>query len=901
MNWPPAFRRAESLCATALLGLAAFFLTVGTAQAGPGPIVFLTSTVNSNYFCAVTNSGGISCWGSNTNGQLGTGDHAQRTRPASANGITGASAVTTGFAHACVLNSNGGVRCWGPGGSFRLGNGDNATSFVPPQTATPTGLGSGISIIGAGFLHGCAGNNSTAYCWGYNFNGQIGNGTGGAGTDAPTPVALSGIGGVTSIAASVSFTCVATTSGAAMCWGDNGSGRLGDGTTTNRLAPVAVNGLSSGVTAVASGSDHACALKTGGTVWCWGANAKGQLGNGTTDPSSTPVQVNVSGPATSITAGSQFSCAVVAGGVECWGANSFNQLGNGAVYDNDPHPTPAAVSLSLVGEQVQSIASAQYSTCALTDHGRVWCWGGNISGEVGNGTDALVFAPTPVAVSLPSLTTDVVSAIAATTATANGNATSDGAQTITARGACWGASANPGLTDTCAASASAGVGAFTAAMTGLAGGTLYHVRAYITNAAGTFFGDDTSFSTPNVAPTVTTTAISNINAPGAAGGGIVTSDGGATVTARGNCWATTVNPTTSATCTSDGGGVGAYVSTLTGLSPGTTYHVRAYATNSVGTSYGGDVSFTAVTTPTLTTTAVTGVTATGATTGGTISSDGGAAVTARGSCLAVTANPTTSATCTTDGSGAGAYVSSLTGLSSGTTYHVRAYATNSVGTAYGADLVFTTATVPTLTTRTPSAISGTGATSGGDISTDGGVAVTSRGVCWALSANPTTASSCSSDGTGAGGFASAISGLSVSTTYHVRAYAANAVGTSYGNDVSFTTNATTAPPPVFSDDPVSASTTITAAHLTEMRQAVASLRVRYQLSAVTWTDSTIVVGTTVIKAIHLTELRTAVNELYVAAGRSPLPTYTNVAIVPGVTRISVLDVAELRRAILAIW
>jgi formylglycine-generating enzyme required for sulfatase activity len=293
-------------------------------------------------------------------------------------------------------------------------------------------------------------------------------------------------------------------------------------------------------------------------------------------------------------------------------------------------------------------------------------------------------------------------------------------------------------------------------------------------------------------PTVTTTAVTNITTTGATSGGNVTSDGGASVTARGVCWSTSTNPTTSNSKTNDGSGTGSFVSSLTGLSASTTYHVRAYAINSVGTSYGSDVSFkTPASQPTVTTTAVSGITATTATSGGNVTSDGGATVTARGVCWSTSANPTTSNSKTTNGSGTGSFTSSITGLNPNTTYHVRAYATNSVGTSYGSDISFTTVastTKPTVTTTAVSGITATTATSGGNVTSDGGASVTARGVCWSTLANPTTSNSKTTNGTGTGSFISNLTGLSPSTTYHVRAYATNSVGTSYGSDITFTTS-----------------------------------------------------------------------------------------------------------------
>jgi uncharacterized protein (TIGR02145 family) len=234
---------------------------------------------------------------------------------------------------------------------------------------------------------------------------------------------------------------------------------------------------------------------------------------------------------------------------------------------------------------------------------------------------------------------------------------------------------------------------------------------------------------------------------------------------------------------------------MTGLSAGTTYHVRAYATNSNGTAYGNDLSFTTTTTTaTLSTTAVTSVTLISAVSGGTITSDGGAAITVSGICWATTPSPLATGSHTTDGTLTGSFPSTMTGLSAGTTYHVRAYATNSNGTAYGTDLSFTTmTTTATLTTAVPSSITLTSAVSGGTITSNGGATITVSGICWATTPSPLATGSHTTDGTITGTFPSTMTGLSPGTTYHVRAYATNSAGTGYGNDLSFTTTAATAP------------------------------------------------------------------------------------------------------------
>jgi hypothetical protein len=191
---------------------------------------------------------------------------------------------------------------------------------------------------------------------------------------------------------------------------------------------------------------------------------------------------------------------------------------------------------------------------------------------------------------LPVLTTSAVTNILQTTATTGGNITDDGGKTITVRGICWATTPSPTINDSKFESG-AGTGGFTGNISGLLPGTTYHVRAFATNSAGTAYGNDLAFATLSDLPVLTTLSVTNISQTAASTGGNITEDGGKTITTRGVCWATTPSPTINDSKFESGAGTGSFSANISGLLPGTTYHVRAFATNSAGTAYGNQVSF----------------------------------------------------------------------------------------------------------------------------------------------------------------------------------------------------------------------------------------------------------------------------------------------------------------------
>jgi uncharacterized protein (TIGR02145 family) len=400
----------------------------------------------------------------------------------------------------------------------------------------------------------------------------------------------------------------------------------------------------------------------------------------------------------------------------------------------------------------------------------------------------------------PTITTSDVTSVTQTSAVCGGNVTSQGSSTVTARGVCWSNSPNPTTSGSHTTNGS-GTGSFTSSINGLIGNTPYYVRAYAVNSVGTSYGDQKTFTTAasTQTPSVTTNTVNDISQTTATCGGNVTSQGSATVTARGVCWSTSQNPTTASSHTSNGSGTGSFTSSITGLTANTPYYVRAYATNSAGTSYGDQKSFTTTAstqTPTVSTNSVTNITQTTAVCGGNVSSQGSSAVTARGVCWSTNQNPTISSSHTSNGSGTGSFTSNITGLMANTPYYVRAYATNTQGTAYGSNVSFTTQTsavnLPTVSTTDVTNVTQTGATSGGNVTSDGGGTVTARGVCWTTScSDPTVSGSHTTNGSGTGSFTSVITGLTTHTQYLLRAYATNSAGTAYGNTLSFTTKSNT--------------------------------------------------------------------------------------------------------------
>ena len=379
--------------------------------------------------CALHEDGKISCWGSNTYGQLGNGQSgydadssADSSVPVRVADITDATAVTTGGQHSCALHRGGTISCWGNGDEGQLGNekrGENVVSSVPVEVAGITDA----TAVTAGWNHSCAlHEDGTISCWGDNTYGALGNGQGTVdwkddSADSLAPVEVLGITNATAVASNSGHSCALREDGTISCWGNNGSGQLGnrqsrdDGSDSHSSVPVEVADIAD-ATAVTAGQDHSCALHEDGTVSCWGNNYDGQLGNGQSQDyenrsvenrygtySWVPTGVAGITDATAISAGGEHSCAVHrTGAISCWGNNWHGQLGNGqggndeAGFDEIENDTYSPLPVRVVGiTDATAVTTGRVHSCAVHRTGVISCWGDTSYGQLGNGQSEYIY------------------------------------------------------------------------------------------------------------------------------------------------------------------------------------------------------------------------------------------------------------------------------------------------------------------------------------------------------------------------------------------------------------------------------------------------------------------------------------------------------------------------------
>ena len=378
--------------------------------------------------CALKADGTLWCWGANGYGQLGDTTLADKAAPVPVTALgSDVVQVTVGYSYTCALKRDATIWCWGKNGSGQLGNGTTTDSATPTQT---TALGSTVAEVAAGSDLACARKlDGTLWCWGF---GNLGDGTGWNGHSTPTQVTALGS-EVAGISVAQYHSCARKMDGSLWCWGMNTSGELGDGSFVDRSTPVEVTALGHAVSSVSAGMQVTCALKTDGTLWCWGwrnggatptqvaglgaeivevsvgeyhtcarkadgtlwcwgANGEGQLGDGSTRDRDAPVQVTAATGFLQVAAGFEFTCAVQLGArLSCWGLNDFGELGMGTT---SIQPVPLAVA--SLGTNVAQLAAGDLSFCARKTDGSAWCWGNNLAGQPDSGPTE--YRPSPVEV-----------------------------------------------------------------------------------------------------------------------------------------------------------------------------------------------------------------------------------------------------------------------------------------------------------------------------------------------------------------------------------------------------------------------------------------------------------------------------------------------------------------------
>jgi alpha-tubulin suppressor-like RCC1 family protein len=573
---------ASALLAVSVLGGIAWTSRAAQAVTEGTPWISAGSYLS----CAVEAGTGY-CWGLDDQGQLGNGAAGSNSDVPVAVDISGVLAgktltqISAGEEYACALDSDGAPYCWGWNVTGDLGDGSTAGSNVPVAVETSGVLaGKTLTQISAGDGETCALDTvGTAYCWGLNEYGNLGNGTT---TNSDVPVAVDTSGALagktlTHISAGGEHVCALDTSGVAYCWGENESGDLGDGATADSDVPVAIDtsGVLNGktLTQISADEEHTCALDTSGSAYCWGSNG-GDLGNGTTAGSDVPVAVDTSGALagktlTEISSGGNYTCGVDStGAAYCWGDDDSGQLGNGNTSASD---VPVAVNTSgaLDGRIVSQISAGYGShVCVLDNSGEAYCWGYNYYGQLGNDTtNAMSIVPVAVGPSPPTNVT-AVSGAAVSVSWVSPSLTGGTVSGYTA-------TASPG-SETCATD-----GAMSCAITGLTDGTSYDITVVAHAANGN--------SAPSGPTEITPTSIPGVPTAVAA----VAGDASATVS-----WTPPASsggsPVTSYTVSASdvtdparGGQTTTGMSsplTLSGLTNGDTYTFTVTATNAIGSS-----------------------------------------------------------------------------------------------------------------------------------------------------------------------------------------------------------------------------------------------------------------------------------------------------------------------------
>ncbi len=380
------------LVVCAVLG-AVFGLTSPAASAAPATTASTTNTaagdwldvaVGDGHTCAIKADNGLWCWGDNGYGELGNGSLTSSTTPIAVGGASDWTQVRAGVSHTCGIRANGSLWCWGGNYTGQVGDGTTTARSTPTQVGTSTAWTS----LSAGSYHNCAlRTDGSLWCWGSSGFGQIGDGS--VFEDVLTPTQIGAGATWKSVDAGDRHTCAVRTNGTLWCWGTDRRGVLGignsPGTGQTEALPVQV-GTSTDWSTASAGGTHTCGLRTSGALWCWGEGLSGQIGDNATTARWSPVRVGTETSWQQVTTGDTHTCARKANTtLWCWGNNFAGSLGLGP-SDTNNRDEPAQVGWATAWETGwTTVVAGGYTTCGLRD-GSLYCWGDNDEGQVGDGT-----------------------------------------------------------------------------------------------------------------------------------------------------------------------------------------------------------------------------------------------------------------------------------------------------------------------------------------------------------------------------------------------------------------------------------------------------------------------------------------------------------------------------------
>ncbi|MEW6775836.1 MAG: chromosome condensation regulator RCC1, partial [Bdellovibrionota bacterium] len=341
----------------------------------------------STHTCALQGDGTLWCWGYGGDGQLGNPATGKSLVPVPKRTMDADfGPVVLGYAHACALKTGGSLWCWAGNKDGQLGDGSTIQRFLPVREATAAADWTGFSASGG---YTCAvKNDHSLWCWGKGDQGQLGSNLP---TGASAPVRESTLAGDwVKTAAGGEHACAIKTDGSLWCWGRGDSGQLGDGLSTGGYPPVREATQATDWAQVSAGDFHTCAIKMGGSLWCWGANASGQFGDNSFTPSPVPVQeFTQAADWAQVSAGANHTCAVKTdNSLWCWGYG-----GNGRLGDNSTNTSPVPVQEFSAALDWAQVAAGSTHTCAVKTDGTLWCWGTNTFGELGNNSPSQSLVP----------------------------------------------------------------------------------------------------------------------------------------------------------------------------------------------------------------------------------------------------------------------------------------------------------------------------------------------------------------------------------------------------------------------------------------------------------------------------------------------------------------------------